>query len=112
MEDKLGVHCAQIAFVAANMGGVVTQLSTALTVARANAVAVAVVAAVVAEVVVMLALSSAHRFSIKCLNIEMMEGVPAMGSTHIMLSLQLLDLSMALEPQGMLILVRGSLRLS
>lgn len=114
MAHKLVERYAQIDYVAANLGGVVTQIPTVEKVARANANLQhpqhqlqqhLVVVEILADSLALLSL-------IKCLNTETMAAVLAMDSTDMMLSLPLLALSMALAQPVMTTLARRRLLLS
>lgn len=106
-------------YAAANTGTAVTQILTVELIAKASAKNLVQVQhlppqlqRLVLEEELVLAASLVPLFLTNCLNTEMMEGAPRMDSTHMMLSLLLLALSMALAPPVMTPPARRSLLLS
>ena len=118
MDHRLGVLYVQVGYVVADLDGVAVPLSTVEVVARASVLLVVPLQLqlyplhLVVVVVAMLAALSVRLFLIKCLNIGTIQDVKVMDSTLTMLSLLLLDLSMALAQLVMLLHVKERLRLS
>lgn len=116
MVNKLVEHCAQMGYVAANLGGVVTQIPIVEKVARVSVnLAPNLHLHLQLQHLALVVISPdslALLFSIRCLNTETMDAALGAASTLITLSFLQLALSVALAQPVMTTLARRRLLLS